>query len=107
MYGFEIYNGQSFPLDEKEILKRDLECSNEDYIFMKCPDCGAQMKFEGGPSGMIDGLYKCPSCGVVIDETEAYDILADEVDEFDEELKQQMMDYYNSDQSLYDICNGD
>ena len=107
MYGFYIYRGKSHPLNEAKIRKMNLENSNDDYIFMRCPDCGTYMRFEGGPTGMIDGKYVCDDCGKEVDETEAYDILGKENDNFEKEISQGLKNYYESDQSLYDICSGD
>lgn len=56
---------------------------------------------------MIDGKYVCDDCGKEVDETEAYDILGEENDNFEKEISKGLKNYYESDQSLYDICSGD
>lgn len=107
MYGFEIFKGKSYPLTEKDIQKLSPKNSNEDHIFMRCPKCGQYMNFEGGPTKMIDGQYVCEDCGLDIDEIEAYNVLGDENDSIADEWDLDRKRYYESDQSLYDICNGD
>lgn len=56
---------------------------------------------------MLDGKYVCQDCDESLDEIEAYDVLGEENDAFEEEMNYSRKRYYESDQSLYDICNGD
>ena len=107
MYGFYAYKGKSYPMTEIEIQKISSKKSNDDHLFVKCSKCKTYMIFERGDTGMIDGRYVCDKCGDTVDEYEVYDILGEENDFIEEEMDIAKRQYYESDQSLYDICRGD
>ena len=62
-------------LSEREVQDQPEGTGNQDDLFIRCDDCGANMTFTKNSPDQLDGEWCCPECGWTVQEEEPYDML--------------------------------
>ena len=102
-YGFEFtYRsrrlGRSRAVFEEAAWEIDPAKHNNDDaypLYVKCGTCGVYMDFRAGPTGDLDGHWRCPNCGVRVRELTAYTALDRENREFEAGLNRDRDEDWN------------
>jgi len=84
-YEFNYANnrlGKSKIISKEKINEIDTAKSNSDTMYVKCVACKIYMDYEAGPTGVVDGSWVCPECGISVKEHSAYTQLERENEEF-------------------------
>ena len=100
--GFEFtygsrHLGKSKPISQSEMGRIEpTKCGNQDDVplYVRCRKCGAYMDFTNGPTGMMDGKWICPTCGVGVRERSVFNQLERENEEFLNDMDSDDYDEY-------------
>ena len=77
---------QPIYLSKKEVREIPESFGNPDLIFIRCKQCNQMMTYHHGSEDLLDGKWKCESCGRTVREETPYQILEKINREFEDKM---------------------